>query len=167
MITSKRKWQTRAIVHGMHTVTVPAVLNSKLNILQVYGKQIPIFSGWGTCICIRRDAARFPQRIEKPFIGFSSARMTPFIRRNTSPESCCRAGVMESMEWRSTPQYFLNRTWKVQKWSSNMSLAVFARNPKERDVLLRMHVAVVGLGTLGRRLGRYVGPGGSGETHSD
>src|SRR6266849_5316864 len=52
----------------------------------------------------------------------------------------------------SSPHTFRNRTLTVQKWSSNMSLPVFARNPKEHAVFSSLDILAVGAGSIGGTL---------------
>src|SRR5439155_14829702 len=47
---------------------------------------------------------------------------------------------------------FQNRTLAVQKWNLNMSMPVFARNPKEHAVFSSLHIAAIGAGSIGGTL---------------
>src|SRR5713101_9335843 len=75
--------------------------------------------------------------------------MTRCTPRSTSRASSCPCVGQASRALPSSPRIFQNRTLAVRKWMLNMSMPVFARNPKEHAAFSSLHIAVVGGGSIG------------------
>src|SRR2546425_1990910 len=88
--------------------------------------------------------------------------MTRCTLRSTSRASSCPCVEKASRALPSSPPTFQNRTLAVQKWNLNMSMPVFARNPKEHAVFSSLHIAVVGAGSIGGTLIDILGRTGVG-----
>src|SRR5438445_13276389 len=69
-----------------------------------------------------------------------------------SRASSCPCVEKASRALPSSPRIFQNRTLVVRKWSSNMSMPVFARNPKEHAIFSSLDIAAIGGGSIGGAL---------------
>src|SRR5713226_6477209 len=78
--------------------------------------------------------------------------MTRYTPRSTSRASSCPSVEKASRALPSCPRIFRNRTLAVRKWSWNMSMPVFARNPKEHAVFSSLDIVAVGGGSIGGTL---------------
>src|SRR5713226_8494894 len=131
---------------------VPMTMNSSLTSSIGCGKRCPASSTSGICTRTLRATPGSPGRITRRCGGRSSERTTRCTPRSTSRASSCPCVEQASRALPSGQNIFQNRTLAVRKWSWNMFMPVFTRNPKEHAVFSSLDIVAVGGGSIGGTL---------------